>query len=92
MKVYIVTYDESDDRVRTRIAKVLESYGDRVQYSVFEVVLRTEAQLTSLCAELKEVATEDTDIRLYRLCEDCRKASHTLNGERVAHLPAVIII
>jgi len=85
MKTYIVAYDESDDQVRNRLAKVLLKYGQRVQFSVFEVTLRNEAQL-------KKVATEETDVRLYRLCENCRQESHALDGEKIGGLPAVIIL
>ena len=31
----VIAYDISDDRRRLRVAKLLLSYGDRVQYSVF---------------------------------------------------------
>lgn len=34
---FIVSYDIADDARRTRVAKTLESYGDRIQYSVFIV-------------------------------------------------------
>lgn len=33
----IVTYDISDNKLRTRFAKFLQKYGHRLQYSVFEV-------------------------------------------------------
>lgn len=33
----LVAYDIPDDQRRTRLAKVLGAYGDRVQYSVFVV-------------------------------------------------------
>ena len=34
---YLVAYDVPDDRRRFRLATLLQSYGDRVQYSVFVV-------------------------------------------------------
>lgn len=37
---YLVAYDISDDARRTRVAKRLQSFGDRVQYSVFVVDIR----------------------------------------------------
>lgn len=33
----LVAYDIPEDRRRNRLAKVVESYGDRVQYSVFVI-------------------------------------------------------
>ena len=34
---FLIAYDVGDDLRRTRVAKTLESYGDRIQYSVFLV-------------------------------------------------------
>ncbi len=33
----IVTYDISDDKVRTKFSKFLSKFGYRLQYSVFEI-------------------------------------------------------
>jgi CRISPR-associated protein Cas2 len=35
--VIIVTYDISDNKLRTHFSKFLEKYGVRVQFSVFEI-------------------------------------------------------
>lgn len=32
----VISYDISDDKRRRKMARLLEGYGDRVQYSVFE--------------------------------------------------------
>lgn len=90
--IYLVCYDITDDAIRLRVARVLEEYGDRVQRSVFEVDLRSEAALNRLVVQLTEAAQDETDIRLYRLCKRCREVSQTLNGERVGVFPAVIIV
>lgn len=48
-----MAYDIASDARRTRVAKTLESYGDRLQYSVFLVtikparMLRLRAMVTS---------------------------------------------
>lgn len=34
--MYVISYDITSDRLRNKIAKELENYGRRVQYSVFE--------------------------------------------------------
>lgn len=34
--MYVVSYDITSDRLRNKIAKTLEGYGTRIQYSVFE--------------------------------------------------------
>ena len=33
----IISYDISEDKVRTKFAKYLEKFGHRIQYSVFEI-------------------------------------------------------
>jgi len=74
----LVTYDIPDDKRRGKIAKILEAYGERVQYSVFECDL-AERQETKLLKELQQVVTEAEDsIRVYRLCAGCLKQIKTL--------------
>ena len=51
-KRFLVAYDISQDDRRTRIARLLESHGDRVQYSVFVVDLRP-ARLVRLRSKLE---------------------------------------
>jgi CRISPR-associated protein Cas2 len=38
----IICYDFSDDRARSRFVKILQKYGTRMQYSVFEFKLDKE--------------------------------------------------
>lgn len=73
---YVVAYDIEEDRVRTRIATVLASYGTRVQKSVFECNLEPEAleRLTHLLSTELAVAPGG-NIRIYQLCADCYGAS-----------------
>ena len=37
MSLYLIAYDISDNKRRVRLARELESWGLRVQHSVFEV-------------------------------------------------------
>lgn len=56
---YLVAYDVPDDRRRLAIAKVLQSFGDRIQYSVFVVeasaVKRARCERAVLAAMRPEV-------------------------------------
>ena len=56
----IVAYDVSDDVRRTRLAKTLESFGDRIQYSVF-VVDAKPAKLVRLRAALRRTINTNAD-------------------------------
>lgn len=67
-----VVYGIADDQRRNRIAKLLEDYADRVQASVFEMILDTAARHASLHARL-ENALDPTRIRSASIaCEHWR--------------------
>lgn len=53
MRRYLIAYDIPDDRRRSSIAKILESFGDRIQYSVF-VVDATPVNLEKLKGRLRD--------------------------------------
>lgn len=57
---FLIAYDIPDDRRRTRIAKLLETYGDRIQFSVFLVDAR-EAKIVRLQSRLAELMSDDED-------------------------------
>lgn len=57
---FVVAYDIADDRRRDRIAKTLESYGDRIQYSVFLVDAKP-AKLLRLKAALRDRLDRSAD-------------------------------
>ena len=44
---WVVSYDVADDKRRARVARRLQARGQRVQWSVFEL-LCTEAELNAL--------------------------------------------
>ncbi len=62
----LVAYDVPLDRRRTRVAKLLLKYGDRIQYSVF-VVDAAPAKVMRLRAELADIVDPDEDSIL--LCD-----------------------
>lgn len=69
----LVSYDIRDIKRLPKVAKLMEGYGDRVQYSVFECLL-TERQLQELQRRLKRLIDPDSDsVRFYRLCESCKE-------------------
>lgn len=90
--IYLVCYDLSDNRVRTALAKVLKGYGMRVQRSVFEINLRTQGEFKRLIKELNSLTDEPGQVRFYRLCQNCRDESHTLEGHPVARWPSAYIL
>lgn len=72
-RVFVISYDVSDDRRRDRLRAFLETMGRRVQYSVFELIASDD-----LIRSVLEGATEPerfdlgTDsLRCYPLCGRC---------------------
>lgn len=57
---YVVTYDVSDDRRRSRVFKTLHGFGDHVQYSVFFCDL-SEPELVELRRRLRAVIDHRLD-------------------------------
>jgi CRISPR-associated protein Cas2 len=65
-----ITYDISDNRTRTRVFKILESYGAWKQYSVFELEVSDIMRLQMEDEIKAEIDTGDK-VRIYELCERC---------------------
>ena len=69
---WVVAYDISDDARRTRVAKHLEGFGERVQLSVFECRL-DDTELEQLRAHVQAVTDRREDrVRWYPMCRTCK--------------------
>jgi CRISPR-associated protein Cas2 len=67
MLFYIVTYDISSDKRRKRVSDVLEGYGRRVQFSVFECILSTR-KFSELSLRLQKcIKIGEDSVRFYPL-------------------------
>jgi CRISPR-associated protein Cas2 len=65
MLLYVVTYDISCDRRRKKVSDLLEGYGRRVQYSVFECLL-SAVKYKELRQRLKhQVNIAEDSVRFY---------------------------
>ena len=69
---YLVTYDISDDKHRTKLSTTLDEYGHRVNYSVYECSLTQREQriLLEQIESLQIVGRYDS-IRFYHICKNC---------------------
>ncbi len=74
--LYVVSYDITNDRRRAKIARLLEGFGQRVQYSVFECEL-TDAHYQVLKKKYLRIlkVDEGDSVRVYRLCKTCVQAA-----------------
>ncbi len=79
----VVSYDIAEDKRRTKIHKILKSYGQWMQYSVFECDL-TETQYAKLRSRLSKLIKPNQDsIRFYFLCACCQAKVERIGGETV---------
>lgn len=72
--MYIISYDIAEDKRRGKIAKVLEGYGKRIQYSVFECHLSLR-DMKVLYAKLCDLTQDmgEGSILFYHICSSCEK-------------------
>jgi len=84
---YIICYDILNDKRRAKVAKCLDGFGDRIQFSVFEAVL-DHALFEKLIGKLRKLIDQEEDqIRAYTLCLSCAAKVRRLG--KLAEGPAV---
>ena len=77
---YVVAYDVSDDRRRTKVVKVMQKYGKRINLSVFECML-SDSQFKTLKESIMKVSDRKNDhILVYPLCLNCFTKIESLAG------------
>jgi CRISPR-associated protein Cas2 len=69
--LYLIAYDISSDRRRTKVHKTLSGFGHWTQYSLFECYL-SEKEYLQLRTRLDKILAESSDsVRFYPLCASC---------------------
>lgn len=82
---FVLTYDSKDDKLRTKLSKFLEQFGDRVQYSVFELEL-PEYKVIELKTKINrtfEKFKDDLCIFIYPICSSCKKNIHRVGNKEL---------
>lgn len=78
--IYIIAYDIADNKRRLRVAKTLESWGYRIQESVFQLRLdiatlaRVRSRLSALISDSEDV------IHIYPICSSCADRADILSA------------
>lgn len=67
---HLIAYDVRDPKRLKEVAKKLEGYGSRIQYSVFRCRLDHKA-LEKLHWQLNEIMEEEDDLLVIPLCGNC---------------------
>ncbi len=70
----LLSYDISNDKLRTRFSKFLSKYGHRLQYSVFEID-NSETILKNVITQIKttfeKLFTENDSVLIFKLSASC---------------------
>ena len=77
---FLVTYDVRDDRRLRRLARILEGFGTRVQYSVFRCHL-SDRGLERLRWEMSRCLQPEDGLLVLPLCERCVARIRKRHGE-----------
>lgn len=92
MLLYIIVYDIPCDQRRKKIADLLEGYGKRVQYSVFECILDQNKYQELKKRLRKQVNFTEDSLRFYPLSRHTFNQIETWGGLPVTEQPGSIII
>jgi len=76
---FLVSYDIRDPKRLRRVAKKMEGYGIRIQFSVFRCRLN-ERKVERLKWELEKIMKEDDDLLIISLCSNCAEKVHKRSG------------
>lgn len=80
--LYVVAYDVADDKRRSKIVKLLEQCGDRINRSVFECML-TLSQKHQLEDDIANIVNDKEDqIAIYHICVNCYSKTEYLPRQK----------
>ena len=75
----LVSYEISNDKVRTKFAKFLSKFGFRLQYSVFEID-NSETVLKNIETEIENIYvksfTEEDSVIIFDMSATCKKTCY----------------
>ena len=87
----VVCYDIPDDKRRNRISEILEGFGERVQFSIFECDIKPE-NLKKMKEKLTKVLKSNDSVRYYYLCGECVQKVGVVNGPPVTKAQAYFTV
>lgn len=78
----VIAYDITDDKKRKILIDLLEKYGVRVNYSVFEIII-SENNLNKLVKDIQNIIDKKNDnVRCYILDKISAKKSFSITNEK----------
>ena len=89
---WVIVYDISADRRRTRLHNALLDFGTPVQYSVFECWLAPDG-LEKMKARVSQIIRPRKDhVRYYLLCAACAGRVETTRAGELTTVEDVIVV
>lgn len=67
---YLIGYDVCDSKRLRKTAKIMESYGYRIQFSFFRVQA-SDRQIERMRWELSQILEPEDHLLIIRLCHSC---------------------
>lgn len=89
---YLILYDIADNKRRTALFKLLESYGASYQFSVFEARLDQTRRATLRHAIKDIIDTAEDRVAIVRVCEGCRGKAELFGTQETVICQHVIVI
>lgn len=75
----LVSYDISDNKLRTKFSKFLEKYGNRIQYSIFEIK-NSDTYLRKIQTRIEtyfgEKFEQSDSVYIFELSKNCKKTCY----------------
>ena len=84
---WVICYDITNNRRRRQVVKIMESYGVRAQFSVFECDITDRQQMTLEGKLSKVIDLDEDDVRFYPLNPADIKRVRTLGKKARLHFP-----
>ncbi len=92
MRVYLACFDIEDNANRRRVGNLLLTYGNRVQYSVFEITVKSPSVLAQIRRQCLRYLDDRDSLRFYLLTREGRQGSIDARGEPIAQFPAAVVL
>ncbi|EQA45274.1 CRISPR-associated endonuclease Cas2 [Leptospira broomii serovar Hurstbridge str. 5399] len=72
----LVAYDIREPKRLRKVAKIMEGFGERIQFSVFRIY-STDRELEKLRWKLAKVTEKEDEVFYLTLCAKCASGAHT---------------
>lgn len=89
---YFICYDITEPKRLRAVAKILENFGLRVQYSFFQCDM--DADILNILRDrlLTVINLKEDSLRIYPICDDCLKKTSVIGSGNIIELNSYQIL